>query len=364
MSDDMKVLFTFFNPSGGMETLNRVRCEALTTTRGIECHLLYTHHGEGRKNIRKIPVHILSSDDAIRHLLDTEQFDLIVVCTDITLAQRIRMLGYTGLLVFELQGLGQIEEARAVIADFSGRICQYADALLYPETAHLRQLLKEYLPAMPHFCFDDPVGLLHFEYTAYPARPFPVLAWIGRIQANKNWKEFLQIGLELLRSQPELYLWMFQDDTLFDPEEKEAFDQFVAETGIGSKLILYSNIPHEHMADYLSIVGDSGGLLCSTSILEGFGYAVAEAMLCRCPVLSSDSDGIRRLVIPNRTGKIYSSGQVNEAVSAALSLMHNPSLRASIRREAEKHIRKNLNPQLYVTRFLKMYTALQNGSVQ
>lgn len=44
-SDNMKVLFTFFNPSGGMETLNRVRCAALTA-RGIECHMLYTHNGE------------------------------------------------------------------------------------------------------------------------------------------------------------------------------------------------------------------------------------------------------------------------------------------------------------------------------
>ncbi|UQZ36850.1 glycosyltransferase [Paenibacillus sp. PK3_47] len=353
----MKVLFTFYNPSGGMETLNRVRCEALSA-QGIECHLLYTHHGEGRRNIRNTPVHILSSDEEIQYLLTAISFDLIVVCTDIDLAERIRKLGYSGLLVYELQGLGQIEEAREVIARFSSRIYQYADALVYPETAHLKLLLKEYLPAMQHYCFDDPVGLPNFGYTAYPPRKYPVLAWVGRIQANKNWREFLQIGLRLLESKPQLYLWMFTDNTLYDPEEKAGFDQFVAETGVSSRLILYSNVPHELMADYMSIVGDSGGLLCSTSILEGFGYAVAEAMLCRCPVLSSDSDGIRRMVIHNQTGKIYTGGQIDEAVWSAFSLMHNRPLRATIRRQGEKHIRTNLSPQLYVTRFLEMYNSL------
>lgn len=353
----MKILFTFYNPSGGMETLNRIRCEALAA-RGIECHLLYTHPGEGQKNIRNIPVHIIRNDGALMNLLAVHTFDLIVVCTDIDLAVRIRQHGYSGLLVFELQGLGQIEEARLVIADFSARIRQYTNALLYPETAHLQQLLMEHLPEMPHFCFDDPVGLANFEYTPYPARKYPVLAWVGRLQKNKNWKEFLQIGLQLLHIQPQLYLWMFQDDTLYDPEEKAAFEQFVAETGLASRLILYSNIPHEHMADYMSIIGDSGGLLCSTSILEGFGYAVAEAMLCRCPVLSSDSDGIRRMVIHNMTGKIYRVGQIPDAVSAAASLMFDQPLRASIRKKGEQHIRRNLSPELYVSRFLKMYRTL------
>lgn len=354
----MKVLFTFFNPSGGMETLNRARCRILSQW-GAECHMLYTHPGEGRKNIRNIPVHMISSDGEIQDLLEKEKFDLIVVCTDIGLAVRFRELGYRGLLIFELQGLGLLEEARKIIAEFAARISEHADALLYPETEHLQQLLFEECPTLPHFCFDNPVDNMNFEYTAYPVREHPVVGWVGRLQKNKNWREFLQIGQRLLREYPEMYLWIFQDNTLYDPEEKEGFDQFVAESGLSSRLILYSNIPHEQMADYMSIIGDSGGLLCSTSILEGFGYAVAEAMLCRCPVLSTDSDGIRRLVIHNQTGKIYNRGQVDDAVSAALTLMQDQSLRNSIRTQAEQHIREQLAPGLYAERFMAMYNDLK-----
>lgn len=350
----MKALFTFFNPSGGMETLNRARCRILTA-RGVECHLLYTHWGEGRKNITNIPVHMIRTDEEIKALLDREQFDLIVVCTDIDLAVRIRRLGYAGLLIFELQGLGVLEEAKAIIADFSGRICTHTNALLYPVTAHLKMLLREQCPGLPHFCFDNPVDPLNFEYTAYPPREYPVLGWVGRIQKNKNWREFLLIGESLLKVRPELYLWIFHDDTLSDPDEQAEFDQLVTNAGLTSRLILYSNIPHHQMADYMSIIGDSGGLLCSTSILEGFGYSVAEAMLCRCPVLSTDSDGIRRLLLNGKTGRIYRRGHVEEAVSEALSLMYNHNFRNFIRKAAEQHVRKKFAPEQYANRFMSMY---------
>lgn len=39
---------------------------------------------------------------------------------------------------------------------------------------------------------------------------------------------------------------------------------------------MFSNVSNEHMADYFSMIGDSGVFLCSTSKVEGFGYAIVE----------------------------------------------------------------------------------------
>ncbi|WP_246079178.1 hypothetical protein [Paenibacillus piri] len=44
---------------------------------------------------------------------------------------------------------------------------------------------------------------------------------MGRIQRNKNWRTFLQIGQELRAAIPKLRLWMFEDVTLFEAEEKQ-----------------------------------------------------------------------------------------------------------------------------------------------
>ncbi|GAB6992050.1 glycosyltransferase family 4 protein [Paenibacillus pini] len=350
----MKVLFTFYNPSGGMETLNRIRSKALID-KGIEAHLLYNFTGEGLRNIKDIRTIVTSDDESVRTLIQQENYDVIVVCSDINMLENISNSSYTGHLIYELQGLGPIEEAKLIVDNYSERILEHADAILYPQTLHLNQLMLSYFPNIPQFSFDDPLDTEHFGYHSYPRKSFPILGWIGRIQANKNWREFLTLGERLMQYCPDLFLWMFVDKTLHDPIEKAAYDLMVTNSPqLSTRLFLYSNIPHDTMADYLSIIGDSGGFLASTSILEGFGYAVAEAMLCRCPVLSTDSDGVRRFVAHNQTGKFYERGNIDEAVAEALSLMQDQNLRTQIIDNAQAHIKREFSTDLYVERFMNM----------
>lgn len=356
----MKVLFTFYNPSGGMETLNRSRCKILSDY-GIQSFVLYTHRGAGSQNMGGIPFAVTGDRAEIQALLEREAFDLIVVCTDIEMLEGIRTMGYTGPLVYELQGLGPEEEAVKIIDDFEGRIRRHADALVYPETGVLRSLLTSRFPDLPHYCFDDPVFSSGFGYTSYPVKPFPVLAWVGRLERNKNWLEFLHIGQRLLPLYPNLHLWIFHDASMAWPEEQYRFEQYVQQTGLLSRVILHSNIPHYQMADYFSMVGDSNGMLVSTSIHEGFGYAAAEAMLCRCPVLATDSDGICRLVLHRETGILYPRGNVYEAVVGAHELMSDGGLRSRITDQALRHITTHFAPGLYAERFMAMVHSVSSA---
>ncbi|NBD27584.1 glycosyltransferase family 4 protein [Paenibacillus glycinis] len=349
----MKILFTFFTPSGGMETLNRIRCKALRKI-GVECHLMYTHDGEGLKNVVDIPTYVLRGDGEIGWLLEKERFDLVIVCTDDKMLVTMRRIGYQGPLVFELQGLGPMETAHAFMSESAGRIRPTTDALLIPRTKHLEMLLAAYLKGMPYFSFDNPLDTEAFGYVAYPPKPFPIIGWIGRLEANKNWREYLLLGARLIDRYPDACLWMFEDSTLRQPHEKAQFDKWVNGLQLQSKLMTLSNVPHAQIADYLSVIGDSGGFLCSTSVLEGFGYAVAEAMLCRCPVLTTDSDGIRRLLIHNGTGKLYRQGSIEQAFAEAKSLMGDATLRSSIRLQAENHIRQHFSAEQYTAHFMSM----------
>ena len=324
-------------------------------------HLLYTTGGEGAKNIGDLPTFVLREPENVKELVRKEGYDVIVICTDIWTMERLRQDGYRGRIVYEVQGLGTIESARSIVDGLSGQIRQYADGLLYPQTAHLKELFGNGFPDLPQFCFDDPLDTENFEYTPYPPKPFPIIGWVGRIEANKNWREFLEIGERLLAVEPSLYMWMFGDFTLYEPQEQAAFDHWLSVSPHASRLIRHSNIPHEQMADYMSIIGDSGGFLCSTSILEGFGYAVAEAMLCRCPVLSTDSDGIRRFLTNDVTGKLYERGNVEQAAGQAWELMKNKKLRESIRTKAQRHVRKEFSVAVYVRHFQEMLNALEGA---
>lgn len=114
------------------------------------------------------------------------------------------------------------------------------------------------------------------------------------------------------------------------------------------------------MAEYFSRIGDSGGFLCSTSKVEGFGYAVLEAMLCRCPVISTDSDGVKSFIIHNKTGKFFELGNIQQAVNEAVDLMFNQTLREQIRRRGVNHIKNHFSEEKYAENFLNMVKKLKN----
>jgi hypothetical protein len=69
----LKVLLSYIVPSGGMETLNRTRGEALRK-QGIDCQLLYERTGAGMQNATVCPTHITNIDHDIQCLLRNVDF--------------------------------------------------------------------------------------------------------------------------------------------------------------------------------------------------------------------------------------------------------------------------------------------------
>lgn len=353
----MKVLFVYYVPSGGVETLNRQRCRALRPF-GIEGHCLYYRWGAGLQNQADYPVYVTSDDIAIKHVLDSNQYHAIVAVTDHLAFERFRLLGYKGKLILEIQGYGPLHVAREQLTMAAPYIHAHADGLLNPCTPHIDALFAELFPMKPKFRFNNCFDYRLFTYREAPQSPDPIIGWLGRIEDNKNWREFLHIGHRLISAYPNLQLWMFEDHTLSQPAEREQFMQLISILGIGKNLTMRSNVPHEQMQHYFSVIGDSGGFLCSTSKVEGAPYAILEAMSCRCPVLTTNSDGVSSSIYHNLTGKYYSLGNIDHAVAEARDLMENRSLRDSIRAGAQVHVQNNFNPEQYGSNFAAMLQSL------
>ncbi|WP_028547022.1 glycosyltransferase family 4 protein [Paenibacillus taiwanensis] len=352
----MNVLFTFFVPSGGIETLNRLRCQTLLRG-GIQGHLLYTQHGAGiQNNVSHIPTFITNQDDQLESLITKYQYKAIFVSSDYLMLRRIRTLGYIGPLIFEAQGLGMHAAAEKTMLEALPFLREYANGVLLPATSHLIELFEHYCPWLPRFSFPNVIDTSTFHYEARHPLPYPVIAWVGRLEANKNWLHFLEISWSLTKLIPALQLWMFTDPNI--AEDRKPFEHMIDKLGLRNKLTIFHNVPHAEMMVYLSMVGDSGGLLLSTSILEGFGYAVAEAMCCRCPVLSTDSDGVRAFIIHNQTGLYYRHGHIQQAVQEAIRLMTDQRLRATIREAGVTHIQSHFSPDLYLKQFTSMLAQL------
>ncbi|WP_257349103.1 glycosyltransferase family 4 protein [Pseudalkalibacillus decolorationis] len=355
----MNILFTYYFPSGGMETLARQRSEAMKK-HGISFDFLYFHPGKGVQNITGNQTFITNKDDEINRLLKKGNYDLIIVCSDYPFIERLRKLGYSGKILFEVQGLGDFQTADQWLKDAVHYIEQNdVSGLLYPRTPHLMRLVDLYYPNHNHFCFDNCIDTSTFQYRKNNCPSQPILAWVGRIEENKNWSDYLTILATLRNRNPTIHGWMFEDSSMSSIKERLRFNKSVRTLQLTNSIKMFDNIPHASMADYYSMVGDSGGLLCSTSKVEGFGYAIIEAMSCRCPVLTTDSDGIKRSVVQNNTGKIYPHHDISKAVAEAEDLMYSSFIRKIIIEHAEQQVKDKFSLPLYANNFLSMIHSLK-----
>lgn len=357
----LRLLFAYYLPSGGMETLNRLRAEYLRR-HGVDCHLLYFWKGEGLvNNTTGIPTFITNDDAEIKQLLIHGGYDAAFVSTDALTLARFRSLGFAGPLIFETQGLGSKEQARETLLGFATYLRSFASAILYPRTFHLHELFLGMFSDIAQFSFDNLLDTERFGYHPVPIHPNPIIGWIGRIEPNKNWRAYLQIGAELVRRGRDVHLWMFEDPTLNRPEEEAAFAAQVAELGLSDRIVRHFNVPNLVMSDYLSIIGDSGGFLASTSITEGFGYAVGEALLCRCPVVAADSDGVKAFIEHSLTGLLYPQHGISIAADLGEALLLDAAFRERIRTIGKHYATERFAPSLYVNNLLLMLRALGIG---
>lgn len=354
----MNILFVFYVPSGGVETLNRQRCSALKKM-NINCHFLYYQKKRELVNNHNAPTFITNSDSEIKKILDDGNYSAIIIISDYRAIKRFRGLGYTGKIILEIQGYGPKHVARSELQNAIPYVTGYGNGLLNPKTPHIVEIFNEFFPSFPKFAFNNCFDTSHFSYQALPSNSQPIIAWTGRIEDNKNWREFLHISYQLINQyNSNLKIVMFEDPTLSSTKDREDFHQLVQLLNLGNNLTVHTNVPNEKMSEYFSIIGDSGGLLCSTSKVEGAPYSILEAMSCRCPVLTTDSDGVRSSIIHNQTGKYYTIGNIEEAVREAKELMTNQYLREYIRSNALTHLKQDFSPEQYSKHFVKMLTTL------
>ncbi|MGG3626357.1 glycosyltransferase [Bacillus gobiensis] len=355
----VNILFVFFVPSGGVETLNRQRSLALKK-KNINCHFLYYRKARELINDHHGPTFITNDDDEIKRILAKGKYEAIIITSDYLALSRFRNLGYKGKLILEVQGYGAKDFARSELEKAIPYVTQYGNGLLNPKTPHIQEIFNKLFPDIPKFSFNNCFDTKTFSYQPQSKLLHPIVGWTGRIEYNKNWREFLQIGHHLIHDyNPKIQLYMFEDPSLSTPKEREEFLQLIGQLNLIDNITVFANAPHQSMAEYFSLIGDSGGFLCSTSRVEGAPYSILEAISCRCPVLTTDSDGVRSSIIHNQTGKYYTIGNIPEALQQAKELIENQSLRDHIISTALTHLKTSFTSEQYSLHFTKMLISLE-----
>lgn len=162
----------------------------------------------------------------------------------------------------------------------------------------------------------------------------PCLAWVGRLDANKDPLTVLDAVSLALPSLPDVRLWCcYTDAPLLDAVRA----RLAAEPALAARVHLLGRLSHEQVQDVLR----AADFLLLGSHAEGSGYAVIEALACGATPLVTDIPSFRRITGGGAYGALSPPG---DAAAMARALVDRAALdRDSLRRAARAHFERALS---------------------
>ena len=94
--------------------------------------------------------------------------------------------------------------------------------------------------------------------------------------------------------------------------------------------------------DLVALVQSADVAVCP-SYLEGFGLAAAEAMAAGTAVVASSADGLRALVVHERTGLLFPPGDHRALAQAIARSLTDGRLREKMRVQARETVRRRFD---------------------
>lgn len=155
---------------------------------------------------------------------------------------------------------------------------------LRPKRMHFPITVVPNLTDSRHFVPDGPTVPLPRSGQQIP------ISWIGRLEnSQKNYLDFLRT----LRLLPDRFFGLVIYSLEHEPDRLQKFLGDAASLGVLDRIEIYSDVPQPEVAAIHRSVRDAGGAFYSTALSESFGYAVLEARLTKCPVISYDVGPLR-----------------------------------------------------------------------
>jgi glycosyltransferase involved in cell wall biosynthesis len=137
----------------------------------------------------------------------------------------------------------------------------------------------------------------------------------GRLHMKKNFCDLIAAFPFVLKKYPESQLVI-----LGEGEERERLHAQISQLGLQNSvhLIGFIDNPYEHFA--------SAHVFVQTSLWEGFGYVLVEAMACGTPVVAYDSKGaMREILADGKYGKLVPVGNLPRLAEAIIEQVENPT---------------------------------------
>ncbi len=356
----MKILFIIPRPNvGGLQTSSRSRINALRS-KGIEAEVLFFSQGDGAYIFKDIPHFYVNNANQFKLIVSENNYDFISFIYSLKYINDLPE-DFEGKVLYEvrgwsssvIQGLNQALKSQSVDAVIC--IAKYLES-------RVKAKVKDKIPIFVDGNTVDPMfnSLRSTTSTKWTDCPKPlgkrkIIAFIGRVDNSKNWKEFVNICY-FISLNYKIELWF-----ICNPNNSKCLNQMLIKT---TKLNLHtitrviSNVHNDKMPTVYSVINASGGYVLSTSLREGLGNGILEPMACGCPVVSSNVPGKNEIITHNYNGLLYETGNIKEAVKYIKCLMFNKKKRIKIIKNALKTIKSEYAQEKYVFRYLDILSKI------
>lgn len=172
---------------------------------------------------------------------------------------------------------------------------------------------------------------------------------VGTVEARKNLKVVIE-AYRYLSADLKLPLVIVGKGKKYKNEIKA----LIQELGLSNKIIWMDNLKDNHS---LKALYQNAQLLVYPSFYEGFGLPVAEALLCKTPVIAAQTSSLTEAGGPN---SLYIDPTDAEALAMAIKkVLLDSALRDAMKQKGFSYAIKNFSPETTANQTVNSYNKLR-----
>tara|TARA_B100000767_G_scaffold149206_1_gene140532 strand:+ start:611 stop:1696 length:1086 start_codon:yes stop_codon:yes gene_type:complete len=309
--------------------------------KGIDNSLVYPKTRIDNRYIKEIKNTIRDCKIDILHVLDGKSLRNCIVAVKKEQVKLITYFGSASLYWHDLSSyLTYLNPRVEKIICNSTYVFQHVKKQLFKKNKH--KVVKIYKGYNPDW-FKD---IIPFDYTSIGiSKDSIVVAFAGTNTKNKRIVDFIKSS-QYLATGKEVHYIIFGKNTI-----NKGLEKYKNESPIKNKIHLLGLRP-----DAVSLIKGSN-LYVQTSLSEGFGRAISEAMSVGKPIIMTDAGGCTELIDEN-SGIITPLKNPKAVGKAISSLVNNAELRKQMGINAQKRIEKKYHIHDTVENTLELYKQL------
>lgn len=233
------------------------------------------------------------------------------------------------------------------------------DAFIAASEAIKGILIQDGIPAKDIYVVHDGIDVskiahrpavdLHAEY--YLPHGVPVLVNVGALVGHKGQKHLVDAMPLVLREVHDAHLIIFGEGELRASLEKQ-----IKHLNLSKRVLMPG-----FREDVLSLM-KSADLFVMSSVTEGLGSAVLDAMAMGKAVVGTRAGGIPEAVVPNETGLLVEPGDAKALAAAIITLLKDADLRQKFGDAGLQRVAKQFDVDHLVEGTLDVYRRVAAGA--